>query len=50
MWSDLTLLLNQSFSWCSNIIVLYFTNGILAFAFAIWIIRKVSKIIEHLLY
>ena len=50
MWNDLTLLLEQSFSWCSNIIVLYFTSGILSFAFAIWAIRKVSKIIEHLLY
>lgn len=48
MWDDLVLIKDFVFSCMDRIIVLYFSGGILSAAFAIYIVRKVSTLIDKL--
>lgn len=48
MINDLVLLKDFLFSVFDRVIVLYFSGGILSCVFAIYIIRKVSNLIDKL--
>ena len=48
MWSELSQVKDFLFSIMDRIIVLYFSGGILSAAFAIYIVRKVSTLIDKL--
>lgn len=48
MWNDLTSILDFLFSIMDRFIVLYFGGGILSAVFAIYIVRKVSTLIDKL--
>ena len=48
MWNDLTAILDFCFSCMDRFLVLYFGGGILSAVFAIYIIRKVSTLIDKL--
>lgn len=48
MIDNLTLILESIMSTLDQIIVLYFSGSIISIFFAIWIIRKVSKLLQHL--
>ena len=48
MWDDLLLIKDFLFTTMDRVIVLYFSGGILTFAFAIYIVRKVSTLIDKL--
>lgn len=49
MIDDLTLLLEQIITWLTSIVYLYSTYTILSIFFAIWIIRKISKILKKII-
>lgn len=42
------LMLEWVFSFFDKIIVMYFAGGIFSIAFGIYILRKISKIFDHL--
>lgn len=48
MWNDLTSILDFLFSIMDRFIVLYFSGGILSAVFCIYIVRKVSNLIDRL--
>lgn len=48
MINDLTALQDFLFTIFDHIVVLYFSGGILSFVFAIYIIRKLSTLIDKL--
>lgn len=48
MWDDFTQLLDFLYTCWDQVLVLYFGGGILSVAFAIMIIRKLSKLIDRL--
>lgn len=48
MWQDLTLIKDFLFTTLDHIVLLYFSGGILSAVFAIYIIRKVSKLVDKL--
>lgn len=48
MWGELAQVKDFLFTTLDQIIVLYFSSGILSAVFAIYIIRKVSTLIDKL--
>lgn len=48
MIDDLNLLFNFVRSQMSNIVVLVTTNGILSIFFGLWIVRKVSSLLDRI--
>lgn len=48
MWEDLTRILDFLYTCWDQVLVLYFSGGILSATFAIMIIRKLSKLIDRL--
>lgn len=48
MVNDLDAILTFLFSCWDKFIVLYFSGGILSAVFAVWIIRKLSRLLDRL--
>lgn len=48
MYNDLILLLDFVKTQMSNIVILYTTNGIISIFFAIWIVRKISTLLDRI--
>jgi hypothetical protein len=48
MWQDIAVLKDFLFATLDHIVLLYFSGGILSAVFAIYIVRKVSKLIDKL--
>lgn len=46
MITDLNLLVSYAFQWLSLITTMYFSGGILSVCFAIFVIKKVSRLLD----
>ena len=50
MIDDLNLILSFLWSTLDKVILLYFAGGILTFSFAIWIVKRVSKLFDYIVH
>lgn len=48
MIDNLNLILSFLWSTLDQVVLLYFSGGILTFAFAIYIVRKVSRLFDYI--
>lgn len=46
MYEQLTQILNFLWTTLDGVILLYFSGGILSVVFAVWVIRKVSRLFD----
>lgn len=48
MLSDMQLILDFLWSSLDKVIIAYFANGVLTMVFAVWVVRKLSKLLDHI--